>query len=122
MEAITLLKALNRLCIAHESCENSPVFEEFEGCPMNYAPYRQDLKTYAKLIEVVGEWIKDNPPKNRGQLFLERNPGAKRCNSYPNVPDVRPCDYDESINYPAHCCCGDTCDDCRKKYWEEPVE
>lgn len=122
MKAITLLKALNRMCSAHDSCDNCPVVEKFNGCPVNYAPYRQNPETYPKLIEVVEAWVKENPSKTRGTLFFDRNPDAKRCKTYPNVPDVRPCDYDESVNYPAHWCCEDTCDDCRKKYWEEPVE
>mgnify|MGYP004534173391 CR=1 FL=1 len=121
MEAIVLLKTLNKMCKSYDACDSCAICVAFDGCPINYAPYRQNPETYSKLMEIVEEWLKEHPPGTRGQLFFDHNPEAKRCDSYPNVPDVRPCDYDESVNFPARCCRFDCCDYCRKEYWEEPV-
>lgn len=117
-----ILKTIKRLCQAN-NCADCPLSDEngsvclFQAVPCYWGP-RYIIETTKKLEE----WSKSNPVKTRGSVFFDSNPNAKRCNAYPNVPDVRPCDYDESIHYPAHCCCSDTCEDCRKNYWEEPVE
>lgn len=120
MDALEMLKTAKRCCKSEESCCDCGLGGE--SCLFDSPPEHMDMERMSFTVAFLEAWESKNPLKTRAELFLERNPEAKRNELYPNVPDVRPCDYDESINYPAHCCCGDTCDDCRKKYWEEPVE
>lgn len=122
MEAITFLKELHRCCRAHDSCAECPIRHLSAVCLFSQTPYIQNIAKCEDAVKAIEAWAKSNPQQTRGQAFLKTNPNCKRSDICPGIPDVRPCDYDESINYPAVCCRFDGCDDCRKAYWEEPVE
>lgn len=122
MDAITFLNELHRCCCAYNSCEECPLVILTGTCVFCRAPYKHDISKYKDCVDGIEGWAKSNPPQTRGQVFLKTNPKCKRSDRCPGIPDVRPCDYDESVNFPARCCRFDDCDSCRKEYWEEPVE
>lgn len=125
MDALKMLKTAKRCCKSVESCSNCPISNNGAGigiCLFQSVPERLDLERMAFSVSVLESWEREHPSKTRGELFLERNPECKRSAVCSDTPDVRPCDYDESINYPAVCCRFDECDACRKAYWKEPVE
>ena len=120
MDAIKLLKALNRMCKTFDDCEDCPICKAYEGCPFNLAPYRHNPAQYSGLIAVVETWLKENPPKTRGQVFLERNPDSAK--SILGLPLVRPCDYLGDEITLEQCEAYDNCSECIEKFWEETAD
>lgn len=120
MEAIDFIKTMFRLCKSNESCHTCPLNNTDIYCGV----YETQTKTSAmeRSVSIVEKWGQEHPVKTKAGLFLERNPDCKHSVQYPDIPDIRPCDYDESINFPARCCRFNDCQECRKDYWKEPVE
>lgn len=120
MDALKMLKTLKRYCKHVGSCCVCEIGGE--TCLFDSAPEHMNVALMKDTVSFLEAWEREHPCKTRRQLFLERNPECKRSAVCPDTPYVRPCDYDESINYPAVCCRFESCEDCRKAYWEEPVE
>lgn len=120
MDALKMLKTAKRYCKHAESCCVCEIGGE--TCLFDSAPEHMDVALMVNTVSFLEHWERQHPSNTRGELFLERNPECKRSATYTDIPDVRPCDYDESINYPDVCFRFDCCEDCRKAYWEETVE
>lgn len=120
MDALKMLMTAKRCCKQAENCCVCEIGGE--ACLFDSSPENMNVALMANAVSFLEHWEREHPSKTRGELFLERNPECKRSAVCSDTPDVRPCDYDESINYPAVCCRFDECDACRKAYWKEPVE
>ena len=116
-----MLTTARRYCASITSCTECELDTDCK-CIFERAPQYLPDEDIRFTVEFLDAWAKENLTLTRGQNFFNHNAEAKRCEAYPNIPDVRPCDYDESVNFPARCCRFEYCDDCRKEYWEEPVE
>lgn len=120
MDALKMLKTAKRYCKHVESC---CVCEIGSGtCLFDSAPEHMDVALMEDTVSFLERWEREHPGKTKGELFIERNPECKRSDIYPDMPAIRPCDYDASVNYPAVCCCFDACEDCLKAFWKESVE
>lgn len=119
-----IFKQIKRMCGTYRTCQECPLQGEHPAhfCIFKCTPDEWGLSEMKESAKGVEEWVKEHPAKTRGELFLERNPQCKHSEVYHDIPDIRPCDYDESINFPSHCCCFNDCQECKKDYWEEPVE
>ncbi len=120
MDALKMLKTAKRYCQQVESCASCRL--GIDCCIFDSSLKNKDVKLMTHIVYLLETWEREQPVKTKGDLFLERNPECKRSDMCHETPDIRPCDYDESINYPAVCCRFTDCQACKKAYWEEPVE
>lgn len=111
MDAVELLKGINRICEHHLNCD--------DGCPLktwcvkNLCSLSEDPK---KVIEVVEKWTNEHPVKTRQSEFLKMFPNARIRG---DVLEIRPCDIDDNIE----CIDRDEeCYECYRKYWLAEVE
>mgnify|MGYP000852245744 CR=1 FL=1 len=120
MDALKMLKTAKRYCKHVESCCVCEIGGE--TCLFDSAPEHMSVALMVDTVSFLERWEREHPGKTKGELFIERNPDCKRSAICPGIPEVKPCDYDESFDYKACCSCYSDCYLCRKAYWEEPVE
>ena len=120
MDALKMLKTAKRYCTSVEICAVC----EFgnERCVFRKVPEYMDIVAMGSAVSFLESWEREHPSKTRGELFLEQNPECKRSAICPDIPEVRPCDYDKSPNYSGVCHRTADCQLCRKAYWKETVE
>lgn len=113
------LKTLKRLCNSKEKCEDCAL-QKNELCMFKFCPNRWRNDQIEMANRVLKHWSGENPPKTRGQAFLERNPEA--ATNFLKLPLIRPCDY---LGYGIsleECEANKNCAECVEKFWGEPVE
>lgn len=120
MDALKMLKTAKRYCKYVERCCLCEIGRE--TCLFDTTPENMDVALMVDTVSFLERWEREHPGKTRGELFIERNPECKRSAVCADIPEVRPCEYDESINYPAFCRPYTGCDACRKAYWKESIE
>lgn len=109
MDAVELLKGINRICEHHLNCD--------DGCPLktwcvkNLCSLSEDPK---KVIEVVEKWTNEHPVKTRQSEFLKMFPNATPFH-------IDPCKVDTDIAIDSKCR-RKSCIECREEYWNQEVE
>lgn len=109
MDAVELLKGINRICEHHLNCD--------DGCPLktwcvkNLCSLSEDPK---KVIEVVEKWTNEHPVKTRQSEFLKMFPNATPFH-------IDPCNVDADMAIDSKCR-RKSCIECREEYWNQEVE
>lgn len=113
MDAVELLKGINRICEHYLSCD--------DGCPLkvwcNKCLYLLS-ENPEEVIEAVEKWSAEHPIKTRQSEFLKMFPNASIADG---VPELNPCHVDNKFS-PQKGCGNSPCVECRKEYWSEEVE
>lgn len=117
MEAIELLKALERYCDNqckyHGGCDKCKFAnEQICNCQMQFDINFMD----AYFIEHIEQWAKENPVKTRQSEFLKMFPNATLQDE---VLPFLPCYVD---NFNSKECPKGACKECRRKYWLHEAE
>ena len=108
MDAVEFVKERNRMCKSFGgSCD---------GCPADKNTCCDTFEWQEKLVTIVEEWSKENPPKTRQSVFIQQYPQVA---IYNGVIDIKPCQIVEG--YTSKYC---TCDSsqCCKEYWLQEVK
>lgn len=117
MDAVKFLAERQRMCKAHDVCENCPLRKMHTGLCYNLC-----FKHPEEAVVAVEKWAEEHPRKTRQSVFLEQYPEANIGEN--GVLRVSPCMISASHRN-AHGSCATMnrdCADCREEYWMHEVE
>jgi hypothetical protein len=119
MDAVKFIKEINRLCEAQEDCKDCPLIGH--ACDVNTATIMScyNIESVQNMVQIVEQWVKDNPVKTRQSEFLKQFPNADLTRLQPCIieKDKRPMWCGKYADFGANGCC----DECRYAYWNEEV-
>lgn len=112
METAKFLKEATRMCKTYRSCDCCPANDGY--C---ITRRQKDKDDFAKYVEIVEKWSRENPAKTRLNEFLDMFPNAAITDG---IVDICPAKLDDTIE------CDNSrdggCYDCKRKYWLTKVE
>lgn len=119
MEAMELLKALERYCDNqckyHGGCDKCKFAnDQICNCQMQFNIL---MLNCSNPVEYIEQWAKENPAKTRQSKFLKLFSNAKL--DHDGILEILPCLVD---NFHVENCSVKYCKDCRRNYWLQEVE
>lgn len=113
MDAVEFLKEKERMCSKCSACSRCPVCKENNGVYMDCEDLQ--IENPEEFVAIIEKWSVEHPVKTRQSEFLKMFPNAKMTEL--GSLKICPADVDRNIE-----CSGESCTNCRKKYWFEEVE
>ena len=110
MEALKFLQETHRMCEMRENCDNCPVKDIY--CDVTKEKY-----DFAKFVEIVEKWSRENPAKTRQSELLKIFPNAEIAGGVIEICPVKLDDTVECEGFEKRSCYA-----CKRKYWLAEVE
>ena len=109
MDAVKFLGEVKRMCSKHRSCV---------GCLLeNYSCNFRKIENPEELITIVEKWSKEHPLKTRQSEFLKMFPNADIADGHLLI-----CPKDIDSTLKGRISCNESCNDCKKVYWNAEAE
>lgn len=115
MDAVTYIKEVIRMCEScRHDCDGCPTYDE-GFCPFSLNDMSK--RDAEKTVSSIEQWAKDHPIKTRQSEFLKIFPKAGiKGDALWMCPKYISYDYRPEKN-----CYEISCDDCKRKFWNEEV-
>lgn len=113
MDAVEFLKEKERMCSKCSACSRCPVCKENNGVYMDCEDLQ--IENPEEFVAIIEKWSVEHPVKTRQSEFLKMFPNAKMTEL--GSLKICPADVDRNIE-----CSGESCTNCRGKYWLTEVE